>query len=96
MPPEAPLPDLTKEGKAIWYDLLRPTFVGRVWKSQKKSNPLCSDCFSGWMRDEPAREKKESELLKATKLLYKKLVPKVAEELVRFHFRCTNYCRKRQ
>jgi hypothetical protein len=82
MPPEAPLPNLNKEGKAIWYDLLRPTFVGRVWKSQRSSHPLCSDCFSGWMRNEPNREKKEAELMKATKLLYKKLVPKVATELV--------------
>eukprot|EP01127_Copromyxa_protea_P024416 TRINITY_DN959_c1_g2_i6.p1 TRINITY_DN959_c1_g2~~TRINITY_DN959_c1_g2_i6.p1 ORF type:complete len:2608 (+),score=507.45 TRINITY_DN959_c1_g2_i6:305-8128(+) len=81
MPPEAPLPDLVKEGKAIWYDLLRPTFVGRYYKGQRKSNPLCSDCFSGWMRNEPNREQKEAELLKATKLLYKKLVPKVANEL---------------
>eukprot|EP01127_Copromyxa_protea_P014028 TRINITY_DN3850_c0_g1_i1.p2 TRINITY_DN3850_c0_g1~~TRINITY_DN3850_c0_g1_i1.p2 ORF type:complete len:141 (+),score=27.91 TRINITY_DN3850_c0_g1_i1:744-1166(+) len=51
MPPEAPL-DIPS---AIFYNLLHPTFV---WKhKKKKSQGLCSDAFSSWLRGDKEEKK---------------------------------------
>eukprot|EP01126_Amoeba_proteus_P043502 TRINITY_DN4779_c0_g1_i5.p1 TRINITY_DN4779_c0_g1~~TRINITY_DN4779_c0_g1_i5.p1 ORF type:complete len:470 (+),score=93.17 TRINITY_DN4779_c0_g1_i5:729-2138(+) len=85
LPPEGPVPQVERPGNKVFYDLLRAnyvrTYVKRFKDGQMQPCSLCSDSFSGWLKDEPNTNQINSDTLWASLVLYDNRIPYVAQKL---------------